>query len=124
MLGRRIAARQPPPTCQPELQRALLDEWCNIPQDQIDNLILSMPRRCGFKLKPQLKKNLSKRIDRRTMDRTHHNLINSMKSAEGLTRHVALQVDRSKCVSKLLGCSGHAMVPTGGEPGLKPSGRR
>ncbi|GFY20702.1 uncharacterized protein TNCV_1119361 [Trichonephila clavipes] len=35
-----------PPTCLPELQRALLDEWCNIPQDQIDNLILSMPRRC------------------------------------------------------------------------------
>ncbi|GFU58121.1 uncharacterized protein TNCV_3835031 [Trichonephila clavipes] len=24
----------------------LLDEWCNIPQDLIDNLILSMPRRC------------------------------------------------------------------------------
>ncbi|GFT91364.1 transposable element Tcb1 transposase [Trichonephila clavipes] len=24
---------------------ALFDEWCNIPQDQIDNLILSMPRR-------------------------------------------------------------------------------
>ncbi|GFX17407.1 uncharacterized protein TNCV_1494211 [Trichonephila clavipes] len=24
----------------------VLDEWCNIPQDQIDNLILSMPRRC------------------------------------------------------------------------------
>ncbi|GFV34714.1 DDE_3 domain-containing protein [Trichonephila clavipes] len=45
MLGRRIAARQPPPTCIPELRRALLDEWCNIPQDQIDNLILSMPRR-------------------------------------------------------------------------------
>ncbi|GFT14349.1 MPN domain-containing protein CG4751 [Trichonephila clavipes] len=43
MLGRRIAARQPPPTCLPELQRALLDEWCNIPEDQIDNLILSMP---------------------------------------------------------------------------------
>ncbi|GFV21246.1 transposable element Tcb1 transposase [Trichonephila clavipes] len=40
MLGRRIAARQP------ELRRALLNEWCNIPQDQIDNLILSMPRRC------------------------------------------------------------------------------
>ncbi|GFU99664.1 transposable element Tcb1 transposase [Trichonephila clavipes] len=48
MLGRRIAARQPPPTCLPELRRALLDEWCNIPQDQIDNLILSMPRRCLF----------------------------------------------------------------------------
>ncbi|GBM63541.1 Transposable element Tcb2 transposase [Araneus ventricosus] len=46
MLGRRIAARQPPPTCLPELRRELLDEWCNIPQDQIDNLILSMPRRC------------------------------------------------------------------------------
>ncbi|GFX78536.1 transposable element Tcb1 transposase [Trichonephila clavipes] len=46
MFGRRIAARQPPPTCLPKLRRALLDEWCNIPQDQIDNLILSMPRRC------------------------------------------------------------------------------
>ncbi|GFU14592.1 uncharacterized protein TNCV_406491 [Trichonephila clavipes] len=31
----------PPPTCLPELRRALLDEWYNIPQDQIDNLILS-----------------------------------------------------------------------------------
>ncbi|GFT06542.1 DDE_3 domain-containing protein [Trichonephila clavipes] len=39
MLGRRIAVRQLPPTCLPELRRALLDEWCNIPQDQIDNLI-------------------------------------------------------------------------------------
>ncbi|GBN96913.1 hypothetical protein AVEN_125716-1 [Araneus ventricosus] len=46
MLGRQISARQPPPTCLPELRRALLDEWCNIPQDQIHNLILSMPRRC------------------------------------------------------------------------------
>ncbi|GFU96297.1 transposable element Tc3 transposase [Trichonephila clavipes] len=46
MLGRRIAARQPHPTCLPELRRALLDEWCNIPQDQIDNLILRMPKRC------------------------------------------------------------------------------
>ncbi|GBM80682.1 hypothetical protein AVEN_137209-1 [Araneus ventricosus] len=46
MLGRRIAARQLPPTCLPELRRAFLDEWCNIPQDQIDNLILRMPRRC------------------------------------------------------------------------------
>ncbi|GFT77716.1 transposable element Tc3 transposase [Trichonephila clavipes] len=46
MLGRRIAARQPPPTCLPELRRALLYKWCNIPQDQINNLILSMPRRC------------------------------------------------------------------------------
>ncbi|GFU11838.1 DDE_3 domain-containing protein [Trichonephila clavipes] len=40
MLGRRIAARQPHPTCLPEPRKTLLDEWCNIPQDQIDNLIL------------------------------------------------------------------------------------
>ncbi|GFU27612.1 transposable element Tcb2 transposase [Trichonephila clavipes] len=46
MLGRRIAARQPPPTCLPEIRRALLHERCNFPQDQIDNLILSMPKRC------------------------------------------------------------------------------
>ncbi|GFV74815.1 transposable element Tcb1 transposase [Trichonephila clavipes] len=46
MLGRRITACQPPPTCLSELPKALLDEWCNIPQDQIDNVILGMPRRC------------------------------------------------------------------------------
>ncbi|GFW47726.1 DDE_3 domain-containing protein [Trichonephila clavipes] len=46
MLGPRIVARQPTPTCLSELRRALLDEWCSVPQDQIDNLILSMPRRC------------------------------------------------------------------------------
>ncbi|GFY14148.1 transposable element Tcb1 transposase [Trichonephila clavipes] len=46
MLGRRIAAHQPPPNCLLELRRALLHEWCNIPEDQIDNLILSIPRRC------------------------------------------------------------------------------
>ncbi|GFU34575.1 transposable element Tc3 transposase [Trichonephila clavipes] len=45
MLGRRIAARQPPSSCLPELRRALLDEWCNIPHYQNDNLILNMPRR-------------------------------------------------------------------------------
>ncbi|KFM64089.1 Transposable element Tcb1 transposase, partial [Stegodyphus mimosarum] len=47
MLCRGFAARQPPPTCLPELRRALFFEWCNIkiPQDHIDNLILSMPRR-------------------------------------------------------------------------------
>ncbi|GFT85791.1 transposable element Tcb1 transposase [Trichonephila clavipes] len=45
MLGRRIAAHQPLPTCLPEFRRTLLDEWCNIPQDHIDNFILSMPRR-------------------------------------------------------------------------------
>ncbi|GFV14580.1 transposable element Tc3 transposase [Trichonephila clavipes] len=46
MLDQRTTARQPPPTCLLELRRALLDEWCNITQDQIDNLILSMSRRC------------------------------------------------------------------------------
>ncbi|GFW00338.1 DDE_3 domain-containing protein [Trichonephila clavipes] len=46
MHGRRIAFRQPPPTYLPDLRIALLDEGCNIPQDQIDNLILNMPRRC------------------------------------------------------------------------------
>ncbi|GFX92753.1 transposable element Tc3 transposase [Trichonephila clavipes] len=45
-LGRRIAARQSPPTCLSQLRRALLDEWCNIHHDQIDNLILSIPKRC------------------------------------------------------------------------------
>ncbi|GFY13268.1 transposable element Tcb2 transposase [Trichonephila clavipes] len=49
MLGRRIAAREPSPTCLPELRRALLDEWCNIPQDQNENLILGMPRRFKFR---------------------------------------------------------------------------
>ncbi|GFU94318.1 transposable element Tcb2 transposase [Trichonephila clavipes] len=48
MLGRRIAALKLPPTCLPGLRRALLHEWCNIPQDQIDNLILSMPRRSAI----------------------------------------------------------------------------
>ncbi|GFU39920.1 transposable element Tcb2 transposase [Trichonephila clavipes] len=46
MLDRRIVARQHSPTCLPELLRALLDELCNILQDQIDNFILSMPRHC------------------------------------------------------------------------------
>ncbi|GFU77675.1 transposable element Tcb2 transposase [Trichonephila clavipes] len=46
IFGRRIAARLPLPTCLLELRRALVDEGGNIPQDQIDNLMLSMPRRC------------------------------------------------------------------------------
>ncbi|GFV26136.1 transposable element Tc3 transposase [Trichonephila clavipes] len=45
MLRRRIASRQPPPTCLPEIRRTLFDEWCNILQDQINNLILSIPMR-------------------------------------------------------------------------------
>ncbi|GFW34511.1 transposable element Tc3 transposase [Trichonephila clavipes] len=46
MLGRRMQPVSPLPPVYRELRRALLDEWCNIPQDQIDNLILSMPRCC------------------------------------------------------------------------------
>ncbi|GFU63130.1 transposable element Tcb1 transposase [Trichonephila clavipes] len=46
MLNRRISARQHLSTFLSGLRGALLDEWCNIPQDQIDNLMLSMPRRC------------------------------------------------------------------------------
>ncbi|GFT65192.1 transposable element Tcb2 transposase [Trichonephila clavipes] len=55
MRGLQMAARQPPPTCLPELRRALLDEWCNIPQDHIDNLILSMPRRCFYNLQATIR---------------------------------------------------------------------
>ncbi|GFX64014.1 transposable element Tcb1 transposase [Trichonephila clavipes] len=36
----------PLPPVYRNFRRALFDQWCNIPQDQIDNLILSMPRRC------------------------------------------------------------------------------
>ncbi|GFV85012.1 HTH_Tnp_Tc3_2 domain-containing protein [Trichonephila clavipes] len=50
MFGRRIKARQPTPTYLPRLRRTLLDEWCNIPHDQIDNFILSMPRCCKSQL--------------------------------------------------------------------------
>ncbi|GFV80159.1 transposable element Tcb1 transposase [Trichonephila clavipes] len=48
MLGRRIAARQPSPTCLPELRGALLGEWYNIPQDQFDQFrfCLHVERSC------------------------------------------------------------------------------
>ncbi|GFT33906.1 transposable element Tc3 transposase [Trichonephila clavipes] len=59
ILGRRIAAHQPPPICLPELRRALVDEWCNIPQDQIDNLILSLPRRYIDLTKPPRARKIS-----------------------------------------------------------------
>ncbi|GFV60439.1 uncharacterized protein TNCV_3470741 [Trichonephila clavipes] len=45
ILDRRMEVRPLPATCLPE-RRPLLDKWCNIPQDQIDKLILSMPRHC------------------------------------------------------------------------------
>ncbi|GFU62477.1 transposable element Tcb1 transposase [Trichonephila clavipes] len=46
ILDKQIVAHQPLPTCLPKLRKALLDEWCNIPQDQIVNSILNIPRRC------------------------------------------------------------------------------
>ncbi|GFT55095.1 transposable element Tcb1 transposase [Trichonephila clavipes] len=30
ILGQRVAARQPPPTCLPEFRKTLLDEWCTL----------------------------------------------------------------------------------------------
>ncbi|GFX90156.1 transposable element Tcb1 transposase [Trichonephila clavipes] len=56
MIGRQIAARQPPSTCLPELLRALLDEWCNIPEDQIDNLIACLGVCCVMVDKKYFKK--------------------------------------------------------------------
>ncbi|GFT10615.1 DDE_3 domain-containing protein [Trichonephila clavipes] len=44
MLGRRIAAHQPPPTCLREFGGHFLMSGVKILQDQIDNLILSKPR--------------------------------------------------------------------------------
>ena len=44
MLGRRIAARHPPPNTVQALRDALVEEWRNIPQDSLRQLIL--PRRC------------------------------------------------------------------------------
>lgn len=45
-LGRRLAARHQPPVTIPELRLALQEEWAAVPQQLIDNLILSMDRRC------------------------------------------------------------------------------
>ena len=46
-LGRRIAARPAPPTTVAELDIAFMEERPNIPQELIDKLIFSMPRRCA-----------------------------------------------------------------------------
>ena len=45
-LGRRIAGRPSPPTTLPQLRIALMEEWPCIPQELINHLIASMPRRC------------------------------------------------------------------------------
>lgn len=44
-LGRRIRSRNPVPDNLEELSAALIEEWNNIPQDDVSNLIRSMPRR-------------------------------------------------------------------------------
>ncbi|GFY28513.1 uncharacterized protein TNCV_1971661 [Trichonephila clavipes] len=92
MLGRRIAARQPPPTCPPELRRALLDGWCNIPQDQIDNLILSMPRR--FKSDDENQEKIMELLKESQENR---------KSAENMARHFLQKLDRSYGISCRMG---------------------
>ncbi|GFY06228.1 transposable element Tcb1 transposase [Trichonephila clavipes] len=47
MLGQRLQPVNPlSPVYRNFGGHCVLDEWCNISQDQIDNLILSMPRRC------------------------------------------------------------------------------
>ncbi|GFW58970.1 transposable element Tc1 transposase [Trichonephila clavipes] len=45
-LGRRLAARTLPLVMIRKLRLALQDEWAAMPQQLIDNLILSMGRRC------------------------------------------------------------------------------
>ncbi|GBL90873.1 hypothetical protein AVEN_27984-1 [Araneus ventricosus] len=46
MLGRRIAGRSVPPGTLHELQQALLQEWALLPQQAINDTIVSMSRRC------------------------------------------------------------------------------
>lgn len=44
-LGRRVRARDPAPATLRDLKQALVEEWDNIPQERIKNLINSMPNR-------------------------------------------------------------------------------
>ncbi|MDC9721120.1 MAG: hypothetical protein PSN46_10420, partial [Gammaproteobacteria bacterium] len=45
-LGRRAYSRPNKPTTVDDLHRALTEEWNNMPQTVIQNIILSMRRRC------------------------------------------------------------------------------
>ncbi|CAK1601121.1 unnamed protein product [Parnassius mnemosyne] len=45
LLKRRVKSRMPPPNNLNELGNALLEEWERLPQEIIDNIICSMPRR-------------------------------------------------------------------------------
>lgn len=46
-LDKRIATRPAPPTTVEVMNIVLMEEWPNIPPELIDNLLLSMPRRCA-----------------------------------------------------------------------------
>lgn len=50
-LGRQTRQRDPAPSTKETLKTALLEEWDRIPQEFIDNLIRSMPRRLGAVIK-------------------------------------------------------------------------
>ena len=45
-LGRRLAARLYPPENTQQLKQMLIEEWALLPQELLDNLVLSMERRC------------------------------------------------------------------------------
>lgn len=44
---RAVWNRQPQPQTVPEIREAVIQEWDRLPQEMLDNLILSMPRRIG-----------------------------------------------------------------------------
>ncbi|GFS99299.1 transposable element Tc3 transposase [Trichonephila clavipes] len=90
MLGRRIGERQPPPTFLPELRTALLDDWCNIPQGQIDNVILSMPMRFGESLISPVKFKTSQMS---TLKTSQSSLMGCLLGNE--TYHLELNVEKS-----------------------------
>ncbi|GFT60433.1 colorectal mutant cancer protein [Trichonephila clavipes] len=92
MLGRRQLQPVNPSHLSPELRRALLDEWCNIPQDQIDNLILSMPRR--FKSDEENQEKIMELLKESQENR---------KSAENMARHFLQKLDRSYGISCRMG---------------------
>ncbi|GFX69373.1 transposable element Tcb1 transposase [Trichonephila clavipes] len=93
-LGRRLAARTLPPVTIRELRLARQDEWAAMPQQLIDNLILSMGRRCETCLAAGLRAVLLVRW---------------------IVRSVPLEI---------VGSSGHEKVPTRGNPGLQQPGRQ
>ena len=51
-LDRRVRRRDNPPSLVPELEQALLQEWNNIPQMTVNNLINFMTRVCSPRLMP------------------------------------------------------------------------